>query len=134
MRRILRPTRKALAAFVCVAGLSALTGCQLLSPADEIKWIEKGKSKKSSAYLISRECELLEEVVGSYGDDDAYLTILATNDYLRKGARDDLEDNAKALGANTIQITDNREYQKQLKTRLGLFKVEISANAYSCKK
>jgi len=134
MRRTLRPTRKALAAFVCVAGVFALSGCQLLSPADEIKWIEKGKSKKNSAYLISRECELLEEVMGSYGDDDAFLTIIMTNDYLRVGARDDLEDKAKALGANTIQITDNREYQKQLNTRLGLFKVEIFANAYFCKK
>ena len=134
MIRIVRPTRKALTTFVCVVGLSVLTGCQLLTPAEEIKWIEKGNSKKKSAYLISRECELLEEVVGSYGDDDAFLTIIMTNDYLREGARDDLEDRAKALGANTIQITDNREYQKLLKTRLGLFKVEISANAYICKK
>ena len=133
MRR-LGQMRKSLATVVCIAGVSALTGCQLLTPADEIKWIEKGKSKKNSAYLISRECELLEEVVGSYGDDDAFLTIIMTNDYLRVGARDDLEDKAKALGANTIHITDNREYQKQLNTRLGLFKVEIFANAYFCKK
>ena len=134
MKRILRPMRKALATVVCVAGVAALTGCQLLTPAEEIKWIEKGTSKKNSAYLISRECKLLDEVVGSYGDDDAFLTIIMTNDYLRVGARDDLEDKAKALGANTIHITDNREYQKQLKTRLGLFKVEIFANAYFCEK
>lgn len=134
MRRIVRPTRATLVTFVCVAGVSVLTGCQLLTPADEIKWIEKGNSKKNSAYLISRECKLLEEVVGSYGDDDAFLTIIMTNDYLRDGARNDLEDKAKELGANTIQITDNREYQKQLKTRLGLFKVEIIADAYFCKK
>ena len=134
MGRIVSLAKHALIIFVWGGGVLALSGCQLLAPADEIKWIEKGNSKKNSAYLISRECELLEEVIGSYGDDDAFLTIIATNDYLREGARDDLEDNAKELGANTIQITDNREYQKQLRTRLGLFKVEIYANAYFCKK
>ncbi len=134
MGRIVSLAKHALITFVWGGGVLALSGCQLLAPADEIKWIEKGNSKKNSAYLISRECELLEKVNGSYGDDDAFLTIIATNDYLREGARDDLEDNAKELGANTIQITDNREYQKQLRTRLGLFKVEIYANAYFCKK
>jgi hypothetical protein len=134
MGRIVSLAKHALITFVWCGGILALSGCQLLAPADEIKWIEKGNSKKKSAYLISRECELLEEVIGSYGDDDAFLTIIATNDYLREGAREDLEDNAKELGANTIQITDNREYQKQLRTRLGLFKVEIYANAYFCKK
>lgn len=134
MGRILSLAKQVWTTFVWGGGIAILSGCQLLAPVDEVNWIEKGNSKKNSAYLISRDCELLEEIVGSYGDDEAFLTIVMTNDYLREGARDDLEDKAKELGANTIHITDNREYQKQLKTRLGLFKVEVFADAYICKK
>ncbi|OUS31532.1 hypothetical protein A9Q99_02890 [Gammaproteobacteria bacterium 45_16_T64] len=107
-----------------------LAGCQILGTQDGIYWV----GKNDNQYIVARECELLEEVVGQSGDDDAYLTIFLSNDNLRENARDDLEDKAIELGANTVQVTDNREYQKMLRTRLGLFKVEIVANAYQCGK
>ncbi len=108
--------------------LVLLSGCQILGSGGSIHWVEKEEKQ----YLAARDCELLEEIVGESGDDDAYLTIIMTDDHLRSGARSDLEDRARELGANTIEIIDNREYQKLLKTKLGLFKVEISANAYRC--
>ena len=104
------------------------SGCQLLGPAESIHWLEKGDESS----LLTKDCQLLDEVMGASGDDGALWTIIMTDDFLRSQARGDLEDKAVALGANTIEITDNREYQKQLKTRLGLFKVEIQANAYRC--
>lgn len=113
------------------------TGCQFMGTKGAIQWIEKGGNKNGGSagqeYLIARDCQLLDEVVGTYGDDEGFMTIVMTDGYLRSAARDDLEGKAVVLGANTIQITDNREYKKQLETRLGLFKVEIYANAYSCK-
>ncbi|PCJ45968.1 MAG: hypothetical protein COA99_03765 [Moraxellaceae bacterium] len=107
---------------------SITAGCQLLGPAELIHWLEKGDESS----LLTKDCQLLDEIMGASGDDGALWTIIMTDGFLRSQARDDLEDKAVALGANTIEITDNREYQKQLKTRLGLFKVEIQANAYRC--
>lgn len=120
--------RVAKALLACAGVCVLLSGCQMLGSGETVHWVEKGEK----SYLAARDCELLGEIMGESGDEDAFLTIIMTDGNLRSGARSDLEDQARELGANTIEITDNREYQKMLKTRLGLFKVEISANAYRC--
>ena len=120
--------RKGRALLLCFGVCLMPSGCQMLGSGEALHWVEKGEKN----YLAARDCELLGEIVGDFGDDDAYLTIILSDDNLRSGARSDLEDRAQELGANTIEIVDNREYQKMLRTKLGLFKVEITANAYRC--
>lgn len=96
-----------------------LASCSIL----EIKKITSGDEtvRLYSEESTVRNCEFIDEVIGTQGHWYDYLLI--SNENLTQGAVNDLKSKAKALGANSVHVHTNMAFKTS---------VTILGQAYKC--
>lgn len=91
------------------------------------------RSDAAAVFLTSRqapqECRYLGEVSGSQGN---LLTADLTRDHdLLQGARNELRNNAQALGANYV-VLENQTQSVNAQGPGGVYSASVFGNAYTC--